>query len=76
MRALAVLGWIVAHITGRAEPVPPESADSLTAPRVWNRAVPDPVGAGGDPDERAASGALSDATRSRNGKSAGARPNS
>ena len=76
MRALAVLGWIFAHLTGRAEPVPPESADSPTAPRVWTRAVPGPVGAGGDPDERAASGALNSATHSQDGESAGAGPNS
>ncbi len=58
MRALAVLGWIFAHITGRAEPVPPESAESQAATRVWTRTVPDPTGAGGDPEGRSTPSAL------------------
>lgn len=53
MRALAVLGWIFAHISGRAEPVPPEAALSQSTARVWTRILPDATGAGGDPEDSA-----------------------
>ncbi len=52
MRALAVLGWIFAHITGRAEPLPPETTLSQSESRAWTRMIPDANGAGGDPEDQ------------------------
>ena len=53
MRALAVLGWIFAHITGRAEPLPPETVGSQGEARSWARMIPEATGAGGDPEDSA-----------------------
>ena len=42
MRALAVLGWLFAHLTGQAEPVAPDATLQNGWSQVLTLHVPDP----------------------------------